>query len=55
MMFVLITLFRFGEVALGEKYTEKILQYPPSPIFERDRKGRKYGKAVPSVFSFLIR
>lgn len=39
-----ISFIRFDEVALGEKYTEKIPELPPSPIFERDRKGPKYSK-----------
>ncbi|VBB30639.1 unnamed protein product [Acanthocheilonema viteae] len=41
-----ISFLRFGEIALGEKYTEEIYQLPPSPIFDRDRKGRKCGSSV---------
>ncbi|KAK6111172.1 WD domain G-beta repeat family protein [Brugia pahangi] len=41
-----ISFIRFDEVALGEKYTEKIPELPPSPIFERDRKGPKYRNSL---------
>ncbi|VDK64631.1 unnamed protein product [Onchocerca ochengi] len=39
-----VTLFRFGEVALGEKYGGKIPRPPPSPLLER--KGRKFGNSL---------
>ncbi|CAG9532627.1 unnamed protein product [Cercopithifilaria johnstoni] len=41
-----ISFIRFGEIALGEKYTEKIPRLPPSPIFDRGTKGRKCGNSL---------
>uniref|UniRef100_A0AAF5PIC9 CAF1B/HIR1 beta-propeller domain-containing protein n=1 Tax=Wuchereria bancrofti TaxID=6293 RepID=A0AAF5PIC9_WUCBA len=41
-----ISFIRFDEVALGEKYTEKISELPSSPIFKRDRKGHKYRNSL---------
>ncbi|KAM3725954.1 Chromatin assembly factor 1 subunit [Dirofilaria immitis] len=35
-----ISFIRFGEIALGEKYSGKIPRPPPSPLLERERKRR---------------
>uniref|UniRef100_A0A915PU53 Anaphase-promoting complex subunit 4 WD40 domain-containing protein n=1 Tax=Setaria digitata TaxID=48799 RepID=A0A915PU53_9BILA len=41
-----ISFIRFGEIALGVKYTGKIPQPPPSPLFERERKRRKHKSSL---------